>query len=95
MSATITATEAKNRFGEVIRRVYRDGETLIVERSGLPVVAIVPVQEYQSRMNKQARFAQAVRTAAREADDLGLTEYEVQEQVQEIREEMHQERYGE
>jgi prevent-host-death family protein len=95
MSATITATEAKNRFGEVIRRVYRDGETLIVERSGLPVVAIVPVQEYRSRMTRQIRFARAVRTAAQEAESLGLTEYEVQEQVQEIREEAHQERYGE
>ena len=95
MSATITATEAKNRFGEVIRRVYRDGETLIVERGGLPVMAIMPVQEYQSQMNKQARFAQAVRAAAQEAEGLGLTEYEVQQRVQEIREEMHQERYGE
>lgn len=95
MPATITATEAKNRFGEVIRRVYRDGETLIVERGGLPVVAIVPVQEYQGQTNKQARFAQAVRATAQEADGLGLTEYEVQQQVREIREEMHRERYGE
>lgn len=95
MPATISATEAKNRFGEVIRRVYRDGETLIVERGGLPVMAIMPVQEYQGQTSKQARFAQAVRTAAQEADGLGLTEYEVQQQVREIREEMHRERYGE
>jgi antitoxin (DNA-binding transcriptional repressor) of toxin-antitoxin stability system len=29
MLATITATKAKNRFGEVIRRVYKNGETLL------------------------------------------------------------------
>lgn len=45
MPTVISATEAKNRFGEVIRRVYRDGETFIVERDGLPVVMIVPVRE--------------------------------------------------
>ena len=45
--ATVNATEAKNRFGDVIRRAYRDKEHLIVERGGIPVVAIVPISDYQ------------------------------------------------
>ena len=86
MPATITATEAKNRFGEVIRRVCKDGETLIVERGGLPVMAIVPMQEYRAaQMSEQARFTRAVRATAREAEAQGLTEDHVEQQVREIR----------
>ncbi len=45
--ASVTSTEAQTRFGALIRRVYKDGEYLIVERDGLPVVVIIPVGEYQ------------------------------------------------
>lgn len=43
MIRTITATRAKNRFGELIKRVYTSGEHVIVEKDGLPVVMISPV----------------------------------------------------
>lgn len=43
----ISATEAKNRFGEVIREAHQREHHLIVERDGIPVIAIVPVREYQ------------------------------------------------
>ncbi len=45
--ATISATEAKNRFGDVIRRAYCSQEHLVVERRGIPVVAIVPISDYE------------------------------------------------
>ncbi|MBC7225853.1 MAG: type II toxin-antitoxin system prevent-host-death family antitoxin [Thermoflexales bacterium] len=92
MPTVISATEAKNRFGEVIRRVYRDGETFIVERDGLPVVMIVPVRE--TAMASLRRFARAVRAAAQEAETLGITEEGVEQSVEEIREELHRERWG-
>lgn len=44
---TITATEMQKKSGEIIRRAHKDGEHFIVERDGYPVVAIVPVGEYQ------------------------------------------------
>ena len=43
----VTATEAKNRFGEMIQNAYLRDEHLIVQRSGIPVVAIVPIQDYE------------------------------------------------
>ena len=90
MPVAITATEARSHFGEVIRRVHEGGETLIVERSGLPVVVILPVPEYQTVQTwKQARFAQAVRAAAREAEEQGLTEKQVERQVRQVREEVY------
>ena len=47
MVRTVTATEAQNRFGAMIKRAYEDEEHLIVKRGGIPVVAIVPMQDYE------------------------------------------------
>ena len=54
---TISATEAKNRFGDVIRRVCRGQEHLIVERGGIPVVAIVPISDYEQFLTQTQRDA--------------------------------------
>ena len=64
--ATINATEAKNRFGDMIRRAYQGKEHLIVERAGIPVVAIVPISDYQQLLvaGDQATSQQIVRGAA-------------------------------
>ncbi|MFC1959378.1 type II toxin-antitoxin system Phd/YefM family antitoxin [Chloroflexota bacterium] len=48
-TVSVTATEAKTHFGAIVRRVYTNGEHLIVERDGLPVVVIIPVGEYQQQ----------------------------------------------
>ena len=50
--ATISATEAKNRFGDVLRRAYRSQEHLVVERGGIPVVAIVPISDYEQFLSQ-------------------------------------------
>ena len=47
MVRTVTATEAQNRFGALIKHAYADEEHVIVERGGIPVVAIVPMQDYE------------------------------------------------
>ena len=44
---TVSATEAKNKFGEIIKRAYAADEHLIVEKSGIPVVAIIPMADYR------------------------------------------------
>ena len=43
----VSATEAKNRFGTIIKQAYAGDEHLIVERGGIPVVAVVPIQDYE------------------------------------------------
>ncbi len=49
----VTATEAKNRFGDLIKSAYLRQEHLIVKRDGIPVVAIVPIDDYQRLFNGQ------------------------------------------
>ncbi|HEC33500.1 MAG TPA: type II toxin-antitoxin system Phd/YefM family antitoxin [Chloroflexi bacterium] len=50
----VTATEAKNRFGQVIRLAQRTGQPVLVESRGEPVVVIVSVEAFE-RYRRAAR----------------------------------------
>ncbi|MGB8648694.1 MAG: type II toxin-antitoxin system Phd/YefM family antitoxin [Anaerolineae bacterium] len=43
----VGARQAKNSFGEVLRRVYEDDEMQIIERSGMPVAAIISMTDLE------------------------------------------------
>jgi prevent-host-death family protein len=47
MLRVVPASQAKNNFGEMIRRVYEHDEIQVVERAGLPVVGIVSMSDLQ------------------------------------------------
>ena len=47
MERTISATEARVRFGELMQRVADSGETVIVERDGVPRVATLSIDSYK------------------------------------------------
>ncbi|MGQ9467085.1 MAG: type II toxin-antitoxin system Phd/YefM family antitoxin [Anaerolineae bacterium] len=91
MPTVISATEAKNRFGEVIRRVYRNGETFIVERDGLPVVVIMPVQRYRMAEQHLMEFSRLVGQAAERE---GLAEEQLLQELEEDRRAVYRETYG-
>jgi prevent-host-death family protein len=52
MTRRISATEAKNKFGQVIKQVYVSQEPTIVEKGGLPVVVIVSIPHYESNFHR-------------------------------------------
>jgi prevent-host-death family protein len=43
----IGSREARNNFSDLIGLVYYNGETIVVERSGKPVAAIIPFDLYE------------------------------------------------
>lgn len=49
---TVTATDARVHFGELLQRIVQNGEAVMVERSGKPVAVIMPVEQYD-RMRTQ------------------------------------------
>jgi prevent-host-death family protein len=50
--------EARSSFSELLGKVHYGRETVIVERSGKPMVAIVPVDVYEKFLaERDARFA--------------------------------------
>ena len=42
----IAATEAKNKFGEVLRKTQLEAQHYIIRRDGIPVAALIPLQDY-------------------------------------------------
>lgn len=83
MNQIVTATEAKARLGELMRRAVDTGDAVIVESRGKPQVALVPYVEYAElqRLKERARREEALaqlRELAREvqAQNLDLSEDE-------------------
>jgi prevent-host-death family protein len=57
MTIVIGAREARQRFAELIGKVGYGGEVAIVERSGKPMVALIPVKVYEQLLaEREARF---------------------------------------
>ena len=71
MERTVNATEAKTHFGKLMRRAVEGGETIIVERSGVPQIVIMPIGEY-GRM-KSGRKQDAVEVVLQKIRNLKRT----------------------
>lgn len=71
MVRIVTATEAKNRFGEMIKHAYQQEEHLIVERGGIAVAAIIPIQDYEQFVASVETTADAVQTMSAGAKAAG------------------------
>ena len=57
MEKTIGAYEARRRFGQLIEEAFYKRDHFIVERSGRPMAAIVPIADYRKwRTAVKARF---------------------------------------
>ena len=57
MTIVLGAREARQRFADLLGRVGYGGEIAIVERSGKPMVAIIPVELYEKLVaEREARF---------------------------------------
>jgi prevent-host-death family protein len=51
----IPSSELQRSVGTVLRRVAVDGESLVVERDGYPIVVMVPYHEYRQIMSRLAK----------------------------------------
>ena len=65
MLRIVPASQAKNNFGEMIRRVYEGDEIQVVERDGLPVVGIITMSDlerlYPEKVKELPRVAASVK----------------------------------
>lgn len=74
MEHVVSATEARVRFGELMRRAVQSGEPIIVERDGRSQVVVLSVDEYERllRGQQQANWKDLARRAhAQVRADLG------------------------
>jgi prevent-host-death family protein len=75
------AREARNKFADLVGSVHYGGQVVIVERSGKPMVAVIPVEMYQQLVaERDARFQVLDRVRSRMPD---VPEEEVERDVAE------------
>jgi prevent-host-death family protein len=96
VTSRINATDARQFFGNVIQRAFAGGEHLIVEKNDLPVVVIVPIADYEKMQEAMAlqnlkELGSALHTQIRAQN---LTQEEVDEQIEQTKRKVYQERYG-
>lgn len=68
----VTATEAQNKFGTLLKRAYAAAEHLIIERDGIPVAALIPIADYQRLVPQSAETDVAQRMAVASQRDQAL-----------------------
>jgi prevent-host-death family protein len=84
----IGATEVRNNFGKYLNRVHRGEEHLVVEKLGIPVAAVISIQEYeQYRRLLAARLHQDLdHQVGAEYERQGISEEQFLETMEEDRE---------
>ena len=55
---TMTATDARQHFASTINQVARQEAEIIVEKNGVPVAAIVSIDDYRRMKDQDARRAE-------------------------------------
>ncbi|HEC36458.1 MAG TPA: type II toxin-antitoxin system Phd/YefM family antitoxin [Anaerolineae bacterium] len=53
MGRVVSATEARIRFGELMRQVVENQEHIIVERGGKSHVVVISIDEYERLLRRQ------------------------------------------
>lgn len=76
MTVRIGAREARNKFADLIGSVHYGGEVVIVERSGKPMVAMIPVEMYERMDAECKRDFEIIDRFRREVPQFSLEEVE-------------------
>lgn len=87
MLKTISAIKVRQNLGQVMNEVALKEDEYIVERAGKPLVAIIPVEQYQSIKKEREEFFKMVEEIQKEAEkaDKRLVDREIKEAVQSYR----------
>lgn len=95
-SQTIPATEARIHFGELLKRVYKNGEHLTIEKDGLPIATLLSHTEYELLRRSAALRELDVlnRSVNREMQAKRITEEQALADFGKIKKEVFEEKYG-
>jgi prevent-host-death family protein len=96
-TTTVKASEARQRFSELVNRVHETGERVVIEKNGAVVAAIVSRKDLRDLTYLDERRARAKAALERlQAAFAGAPEEELQRQLDqalaEVRAEMREER---
>lgn len=93
---TVGATEARNNLGNLLNRVHRGDEHVVIEKVGIPVAAVISIDDYERyrRFVAQEQHKDLGRKLGREARRQGVSEEKLVDEMEEDREAVYEENYG-
>jgi prevent-host-death family protein len=68
MEKTISAFEARRKFGKLLQGVAANGDIVVVERHGERVAAVVPIEDYERLQRSRKEFLDKIRATAERAN---------------------------
>ncbi len=69
MSKTISALKARQNLGRVMNEVALRGDDYIIERSGKPMVAVIPMERYQALQRDWDEFFEGLAEMSANIED--------------------------
>lgn len=87
MLKTISAIKVRQNLGQVMNEVALKDDEYIIERAGKPLVAIIPIEQYQSMKKERKEFFQMVGEIQKGTKKAaaGLIDTEIEEAAQSYR----------
>lgn len=89
----LTAMQARKQFGDILNRAAYQGRSVIIERAGKALIAILPIDNYQKlveqdKLNRQA-ILQTMETLQKQFTDMSEVEQDrlIDETIAEVRRE--------
>ena len=77
MYKTISALKARQNLGQVMNEVALKGDDYVIERAGKPLVAVIPIEKYQSLRQGLGDFFESLskmRANLRKEDERNMDE---------------------
>lgn len=60
MYKTISALKVRQNLGQIMNEVSLRGDDYIIERAGKPLVAMIPIEKYQSMQEEGDKFFESL-----------------------------------
>lgn len=79
MLKTVSAIKARQNLGQVMNEVFLKDDEYIVERSGKPLVAIIPIEKYLNMKNNRKEFFRLYDSMQGTADDASSVDADISE----------------
>ncbi len=80
---TMNVSEARKQFSDLLNRVHRDEELIVVEKSGIPMAGIVPMSVVRAAQEKEAQrqeFLQVLNTTR--SGFVNVSEEEIEREIE-------------
>ncbi len=85
MLKTVSAINVRQNLGQVMNEVAIKSDEYIVERSGKPLVAIIPIEKYLNMKGKRDDFFRLYGALQKSADNLAAVDDDIAEALVEAR----------